>query len=230
MSRPSTRASALARIPARRRAAGFTLFEMLVAIAVMGLVMGVLGQVTGRWMPDWSRVLLRVQSTEQVAIALDRLAADLAAAEPVAAGRTPPRPLFEGDETGVTFVRPALGPNTAPGLEVVRIVETADSRGPVLVRLRARFVPPAEGDDPFAGVAFADPVVLLRAPWRVGFAFAGTDEADRRWQPTWARKPKLPGVVRITVRDVSRPGSAIETATRVRIEEAGPKPPPETDE
>ncbi|MFD2183677.1 PulJ/GspJ family protein [Rhodoplanes azumiensis] len=230
MSRTSSRPPTRSRPSTGPGAAGFTLFEMLVAIAVMGLVMGVLGQVTGRWMPDWSRVLLRVERTEQVAIVLDRLAADLAAAEPIAAGRTSPRPLFEGDETGVTFVRPALGPNTPPGLEVVRIVETADSRGPVLVRLRARYVPPAEGDDPFAGIAFADPVVLLRAPWRVGFAFAGGDEADRRWQPSWVRKPKLPGVVRITVRDLSRAGGALETATRVRIEEAGPKPPPEGDE
>lgn len=218
------------RTPVRRRSrpdAGFTLFEMLVATAVLGLIMSVFGAVTGRWMPDWGRGLLRVQRNEQIAIALDRVTADVAAAEYVAATSADPKPLFEGNEQSVTFVRSALGPNSRPGLEVVRIVETADSAGPALVRLRAPYVPPGAGNARFGEVAFGDPVVLLRAPYHVSFAFAGS---DRIWRSTWMQKDALPMAVQVTTRDMSRPGTALATAVRVRVDEGAPKPPPDPTE
>lgn len=98
-----------------RSTAGFTMFEALVAIALMGLVLGARASVTGEWLPPWNRGLLQTQRNEQVAIALDRLAADLSAAEFVMADRTSNAVLFRGDEAAVTFVRSALGPNNLPG-------------------------------------------------------------------------------------------------------------------
>lgn len=208
----------------RSRNAGFTLFEMLVAVAVMGLIMSLFATVTARWLPDWGRGLVRVQRNEQIMIAFDRVAADIAAAEYVAAAYPDPKPLFEGDEQSVTFVRSALGPNSRPGLEIVRIVETVDATGQVLVRLRAPYTPSGVDGGLFGKVAFGDPVVLLRAPFRVSFAFAGT---DRVWRNAWIRKDALPSVVRFTVRDGSRPGVAMSTAARVRVEEGAPKPQPD---
>jgi general secretion pathway protein J len=41
-------------------------------------------------------------------------------------------------------------------------------------------------------------VVLIRAPFRVSFAYAGP---DRQWQPTWHGQSQLPDRIRITVRD-----------------------------
>ena len=117
---------------------GFTMFEALVAIALMGLIMGALATVTAQWLPNWTRGLVQTQRNEQLAIALDRLAADLSAAEFVSPNRSTSTLLFGGAELAVTFVRSALGPNSRPGLEIVQISEITDSRGPALVRDNGR--------------------------------------------------------------------------------------------
>ena len=62
------------------------------------------------------------------------------------------------------------------------------------MRERASFAPmPSD-----AQVRFADQVVLIRAPFRVSFAYAG---ADQVWQPIWRGQMQLPEMIRITVRD-----------------------------
>jgi general secretion pathway protein J len=173
--------------------AGFTLVEALVATALMGLVLAALATITSQWLPNWSRGVFRVRRAELVDLALDRLTLDLAAAEFIAANRDTTRPLFEGDESAVTFVRSALGPNARSGLEIVRIAETADGRGPALVRARAPFVPTSS-----AQLRFADPVVLLGVPYRVTFSYAGK---DRVWKSAWRGARELPFAVRFTIRD-----------------------------
>lgn len=206
----------------RQSDGGFTMIEALVAIALMGVILAALATLTAQWLPSWNRGLLRAQSNEQIAIALDRLAADLSAAEFVAANRTNKRPLFDGGELSVTFVRSAIGPNIGPGLEIVRIAETADSRGPALVRTRARFVPLPTGNALLDPIPFADPVVLLRAPLRLTFAYASRDGV---WQPTWQGSDMLPAAVRFIVRNaVAERILAVSTATPVHVDIPAPEP------
>ena len=196
-----------------RADAGFTLFEALVAIALMGLIVGALGTVTAQWLPNWNRGQLRTQRNEQVAIALDRLVADLSAAEYVSANRAKPVPLFRGDEFSIVFVRSAVGPNSRPGLEIVQIAETVDSRGRALVRTRAPFAPLATGDPLVDPIPFADPVVLMRAPLRIAFAYAGPDGT---WENAWRNSGHLPTAVRFEVREGDA-GPVVSTAARVHI-------------
>src|SRR5262245_169023 len=125
----------------RRSRAGFTLIEALLATALMGAILAALATITAQWLPNWNRGFARVQRAELLSLGLDRLVADVAAAEYVAPGRDLPKPVFEGSELSVTFVRSTLGPNTRPGLEIVRIAETGSGQGPLLVRTRAPFVP-----------------------------------------------------------------------------------------
>lgn len=213
MDRPLTRT--------RQAEAGFTLFEVMVAIALMGLIVGTLATVTGQWLPNWKRGLLRAQRNEQVAIALDRLVADLSVAEFVSPNRLSKVPVFQGDEQAVTFVRSAIGPNSKPGLEIVQIAEIADDRGLALVRRRAPFVPLPNGDPSIDPIPFADPVVLLRAPFRITFAYAG---ADGNWTSAW-RVSDLPTKVRFVVRDVDVDRAAlISTATRIHADMIAPQP------
>ena len=207
---------------AQRSDAGFTMFEALIAIALMGLILGALATVTAQWMPNWTRGLVQVQRNEQVAIALDRLVADLSAAEYVSPNRSTNAPLFRGAELAVTFVRSALGPNSRPGLEIVQIAETTDSRGPALVRMRAPFVLLPTGDLSLDPIPFADPVVLLRAPFRVAFAYAGP---DGQWTNNWRNSGELPAAVRFDVRDAER-RLVISTATRIHADIAAPRPEP----
>jgi general secretion pathway protein J len=209
-------------IRSQRSDAGFTLFEALVGTVLLGLILGALATVTAQWLPNWNRGLARVQRNEQVAIALDRLVADLSAAEHVFPNRMVRRPLFDGNELAVTFVRTAIGPNVRPGLEIVRISETVDALGRVLVRTRAPFVPLPSVDPLLDPIPFADPVVLLRAPLRVTFAYS---RGDGVWTNTWQESSYLPAGVRFIVRDaVAERALAVSTATRVRVEMGAPEP------
>jgi general secretion pathway protein J len=179
---------------------GFTLIETLVALALMGLVLSALANITAQWLPNWNRGIDRIQRSELVGIALQRIAADLSAAEYVSANRNARYPLFDGSELSVTFVRTALGPNVQPGLDVVRIGETTDRQGLVTVRSRTSFRPLPVGSSLSEQIHFADPVVLLRAPFRLSFAYAGD---DRVWKNGWHESDKLPTAIRLTVRDAA---------------------------
>jgi general secretion pathway protein J len=183
--------------PARRALAGeagFTLIEVLVATLLMTVILAALATVTAQWLPNWNRGMARVQRAERLALGLDRIVADLSVAEMMPINGDARAPLFEGSELAVTFVRTAVGPNTRPGLEIIRLVEKADSQGLAMVRERAPFAPMPRD----VQIRFADQVVLIRSPFRVTFAYAGPDQV---WQPNWRGQMQLPERVRIAVGD-----------------------------
>jgi general secretion pathway protein J len=193
----------------RRGQAGFSLMEVLLATALMGMILTAMGMVTAQWLPNWNRGFANVQRSELFVLGLERLVADLAAAESIPLG-APNSPIqFEGGEASVTFVRTALGPNARPGLELVRVAEAPDQFTPMLVRMRAPFVPAGEG----AVARFDSPVTLMRAPYRVAFAYAGPDQV---WRAGWRNAALLPRAIRVQVRDAGSGALlAFSTATLV---------------
>jgi general secretion pathway protein J len=197
----------------RSRVAGFTLIEALIATVLMVAILAALATITAQWLPNWNRGLARVQRMELNGIGLERIVADLAAAQFIPSHSEAKGPLFDGTELSVTFVRSALGPNARQGLEIVQIGETADARGLAVVRATAPFAPVAPGS--FILPQFANPVVLMRAPYRISFAYAG---ADRAWHKGWHDLPNLPRAVRVQVRDGRNEQIlALSTATMVHV-------------
>jgi general secretion pathway protein J len=194
---------------------GFTLLEALVAVALMGVLLATLAAVTAQWMPAWKAGFDRVQGADLLGLGLDRIVADLAAAEFVSLGGENARPLFEGTASSVTFVRSAIGPNASAGLEIVRLADTDDARGRVLVRARFPFVPVTAKDLDTGELEFTNPIVLVRPPFHVSFAFAGS---DRIWQETWRDVMQLPNAVRVTVRNaVTDQILPVSTATLLNV-------------
>jgi general secretion pathway protein J len=192
--------------------AGFTLVEMLIATVLMVFILTALVAVTAQWLPNWNHGMARMERDERFAFTLNRMVGDLAVAEFVPANTAVKTPYFDGDELSVSFVRTAVGPSSRPGLEIVRFQEVADAGGPALVRSRASFVPM----DATAQTRLADPVVLIRSPYRVMFAYAGADDT---WQPTWHNAVALPKRIRITVRDgATQQRLAVSTAALVHID------------
>jgi general secretion pathway protein J len=197
------------------REAGFTLFEMLVALVLMVGILAALASVTAQWLPNWNRGFAHVQRTELFGQGLERLVADLSAAEFVTANGKAKQPLFEGDEFAVRFVRTAIGPNTRPGLEFVRISTMSDNRGMALVRARTPFVPLPETAKIRDLANFTDPVVLIRAPYRAIFSYAGPNHI---WQNSWREADQLPIAIRVSVRDAATQRTlAVSTATVLRM-------------
>ena len=199
----------------RHGEAGFTLIEIVVAMTLMVGVLAALASVTAQWLPNWNRGFAHVQRAELLARGLERLVADLSAAELVSANGKTRQPLFDGGELSVRFVRPAIGPNTRPGLEFVSIAMTAGKEGAALVRMRAPFTLLPRN----AGIAdvtnFSDPVVLMRQSYRVVFAYAG---ADHIWRNTWRNADELPAAVRVTVLDAATETRlAVSTAAIVHV-------------
>jgi general secretion pathway protein J len=194
---------------------GFTLLEALIAVALMGVLLATLSTVTAHWMPGWKAGFDRVQRADLLGLGLDRIVADLAAAEFVSLGGENARPLFDGTPSSVTFVRSAIGPNASAGLEIVRLSEADYARGRVLVRDRVSFVPvTAEALDAGA-LEFTNPIVLVRPPFHVSFGFAGS---DRIWQETWHDVMQLPNAVRVTVRNaVTDQILPVSTATLLNV-------------
>jgi len=195
--------------------AGFTLVEALLAVALMGAILAAIATVTAQWLPNWNRGFARVQSSETLAAGLERIVADLAAAEFVTAGAGIRQPVFDGTELSVTFLRTAVGPNTRPGLELVRIMETGGDKGLTTVRTRARFLPLGR-DGASVQPAPANPVVLVRAPYRVTFSYAGP---DRVWRNVWRGEGELPKAIRVSLRDATTERTlSVSTATLVHAE------------
>jgi general secretion pathway protein J len=195
---------------------GFTLLEALIATTLMGVTLAAIGSITAQWLPSWNRGFMRVQRSELFAVALNRLAADVAASEFITPNRGSKLPLFEGTASAVTLVRSAVGPNTEGGLEVVRIAESTDRQGVALVRSRAPFAPFGLGDVSANQLNFTDPVVLLRAPFRVSFSYS---PGDGSWLDNWQDVGQLPSVVRFLLRDqTSGRTLAVSTATVVHVE------------
>jgi general secretion pathway protein J len=202
--------------PRSTQNAGFSLMEMLVAVALMGLVLSALAAITAQWVPNWNRGFVRVQRNELVDISLSRLAEDVGAAEFIPQNRKELKPLFDGSELAVVFVRSAFGPNAKRGLEIVRIAQTADRNGLVLVRSRAPYGPSEPGTNSAVPAIFNDQVALLRAPYRVSFAYAGRDGV---WRTSWSGNDGIPARVRFTVRDAaSERALAVSTATLVHVD------------
>lgn len=194
---------------------GFTLIEALAALTLTGLVLSALAAISAQWLPNWSRGFDRIQQSELVGIAMQRIAADVAAAEYVSPHRDLRQPLFDGSARSISFVRTALGPNVGVGLDVVRIGETTDQGRLVTVRSRVAFVPTPIGASAFEQLPVADAVVLLRPPLRLSFTYAGPDLIFR---DDWRDQDELPAAIMLTVRDTaSGRVLSVSTVTPVHI-------------
>ena len=110
-----------------------------------------------------------------------------------------------------TLTRIARGSCTAP-----RQVARHTRSGPALVRKTAPFASMMGGARQSDQLNFSNPVVVIRAPYRVSFSYAGP---DRVWRDTWRGAAQLPRAIRVRVRDAATSVTlAVSTSTLVRAE------------
>lgn len=194
--------------------AGFTLIETLLSMALLAIIAGGLTLLTAQWLPQWNRGFSRIQRTENLALALRRVTADLASAEFMSVGAAPALVQFDGREGAVAFVRTAIGPQTRPGLDIVRYAQSTMGGAPAVIRDRARWTASAAG----LNVPKAEPVVVLSGAYRLVLSYAGPDGV---WQPEWHDRAELPRQIRLSVRDaVTQQALAVSTVIVVHVDAA----------
>jgi general secretion pathway protein J len=178
--------------------AGFTLLEALAATILMAMILAALTTITAQWLPNWNRGIIRVQGNDHIGLALERIVADLAAAELVTAADESRHVVFDGIDQSIVFVRTSLGPNALPSLDLVQIGVIEAESGSVVVRSRAPFLPATTRGATQRQPVFSDPAVLLRGSYRLGFSYAGE---DRVWHPAWRARADLPMSIRVSLAD-----------------------------
>lgn len=173
------------------RARGFSLVELLVALAVLGLLSGLLlsGAQAGRRV--WERAARREAGVDQIASVQRVLRDRIEGAIPVTQYGTRVYADLSGDARSLFFYGPApVG--ESPGAP--RVYRLSQSTGAELVLSGVGDLAP----DPAA--ARRDRV-LLRGVRDVEFAFYGAaaPDAQRRWRDSWIEQPTPPELIRIRV-------------------------------
>ena len=95
----------------------------------------------------------------------------------------------------------------------MRIAELNDKSGKILVRSTKPFAPFVPNTVAAEQPGFANPVVLLRSPYRISFAYAGRDGI---WKNTWQNASELPATIRLTVRDATS-GRTLSVSTTALV-------------
>ena len=172
------------------RQAGFASLEALLALILTLVVVAGLSSFTRLWVGDWGRGIDRSQTLEEVALAIDRIAADLESAEALTLPNEPGRILFIGREREISFMRSSASPNANGGLETVALI--AGSGDDALVRKTWGY------DGSFETRLRPETNSARLLPRGVSMTFAYADD-EGLWAPEWGSTRHLPTRVRITI-------------------------------
>lgn len=192
---------------AREPRAGFTLLELLVSMALLGLLGLLLG---GAFHMATTHVGRRQEALDRSAelVATEAFLRErLAAAIPaVPQGWGEGAVLFDGEADGLSFVAPAPDSVPAGGFLVYTIVHADDG---LVLRWRPYdgTVPEGPGTD----------TLLLPGVREARFAYHGARDGDApAWHGRWKEQPALPALVRLALTDGDgRPLPDLVVAPRV---------------
>lgn len=217
-----TRAGAFGRSPD----AGFTLLELMVALALLGLLatMSLGGVRLGA--RTWETVTVRSEETGRALMVRAFLSRELSQAMPLLLSTSDgsERLAYEGEPDSLTFVSPLAAHFGLGGAQRLRLAVLEGEGGPEdgkrLVLLRRPF----HVDESFdADDAQRDEVhVLLDGIAEAAFSYRAVGD-ESGWSDTWRDEEDLPGLVRLDVafRDATAGGWPTLVAVRRITADAG---------
>jgi general secretion pathway protein J len=183
---------------ARRCAAGFSLLEVLISLALLALIMAAMPGVLQLARRAWqSSEAIDRAGSQQIAMRFlrDRIAQAMPLTSKVTDGSAPV--LFEGTVGRVMFVAPSIEGPPGTGLFVFDLSSTASTGGLTAVVLRWRPYRPALGNDDDA--AITGERVVLEDVASFGLRYFGRTVAngERGWSGSWPRSNVLPELVEL---------------------------------
>jgi general secretion pathway protein J len=180
-------------------AAGFTLIEVLVALAVLGLL-GVLvfsgSRIAGK---TWSRVTEQTVASADIRAVHDVLRQAISSAypNPLLGGPTNNRIAFEGESEQISLIAPLPAAIASGVRATMRFSVIAGARSRALVMDWRFDLPGVDG----GGLPPEQRVVLLEDVTMVRFSYFGSADGvgAPQWLDRWSGRARLPGLVRVHI-------------------------------
>jgi len=175
---------------------GFTLLELLVAIAILSLLAVPMVTSVQRGVAVWQTAHSDVSVSERVILRRNRVAGWLRAAYPFVPGRNAgavEHP-FEGNENSMSFLTP-LHPDINNNTAYIARLELIDD--PDIEDANAKLLSVSIAADHEQTVSFGDNSVLAQGIETAEFRYLDSGTGD--WLDTWQNKTNLPRAVKISV-------------------------------
>ena len=184
---------------------GFTLLELLAALAIAAVIIAASSALVHNVALRFEQGTRTVSDGERLILAIERLAADIGSARFVVQksddrlAQSPPALAFVGEPARLVFVGPDGGATNRGGEEAVSLTIEQDENVTRLVRRRAPWFGPRTR---FDELTFTDPVTLLDGKFLISFAFGQiTQSGTLAWSDAWTGQATLPHFVRLNLRD-----------------------------
>jgi general secretion pathway protein J len=186
---------------------GFTLFEVLVAITLFGLLIGILVGGFRFGARVWEQADLAEAQVGEVETAHSIVRRLLTSALPVSLANVDGDVAvdFQGGPDNVSFVGPAPVQAFTGGLHAITLGVVEGRAGLRLLLNVRRYVSPdalrAGRQPPIGREADGETVVLLDGARAIQFAYfgQGLETTDMSWQPLWTRRPAMPRLIALRI-------------------------------
>ena len=175
--------------------AGFTLIEVLAALAVSSLLLVSLNLAMTSVRQGVERTRQSMGSQAVIAAAAHLVSRDIARISRI---RADAGYLFEGSARRMIYPLTERQAAGAGNLFLMRL--SVDEEGGLtrLVRERTPFPP---GEPPGPTAPWRDAVILLEGTFDIAFAYRAPRTGERRWSETWPATNGMPEQVRLTLTD-----------------------------
>lgn len=183
-----------------RRAQGFTLLELVIALTLLGLIMTLLFGGLRLGTRAWNSGTSHAEAVSEVHLVQDWIRRELSQARLIVwqTENGDQQLAFLGAATGVRFVAPLPAHRGGGGLHVLAI-EVDDSRSGRRLHLRHQLYHPDTGG--FEPTEESESVVLLDRIETAEFSYFGSlnDQDEPEWTTSWEGTTKLPQRIRLVV-------------------------------
>jgi general secretion pathway protein J len=186
---------------------GFTLIEMLVGLALLGLMTLLLFGALRFSIRSWDRAELKTMQVVDLRIVEGVLRREIGKAFPLRIGQANENKIaFEGDGRQVRFVSALPAHLSGGGLSLVAL-ELVEDRSqvkqdaPVKALVLKHVIPDGETRD-FSALDKSDSSVLLKGLEDVEFTFFGrdNDQTEASWRNQWISSARIPALMRIKLK------------------------------